>query len=444
MTDLCTRDSSPLRYTASVGAHHMVVDTTSAKSIAAEMTNGGPPGEEIIANILHVLSSSTRLSPLICKRSANNTNRHDWDPLYSFAIYKESCDSFLFRWLTDCISTLNSSTSCCTDNEEGIIMDAFVNTSQMENIVANSPGDDRLWFAGLKLLKTRLFPPIHDDGRCDSIPPHIILQTVLDSYYCTDTDLILGEPSPNCCDGERSDDITIFRLPTSIGMFYLQTVLISHVLDQANNFSNTKVRWRRLKSMTDDARSLFQRMLLDYAAKSMDSNFYPSLIMPIATWCYTNHLFPSCHQLIEKLLWNEVANPSKGTNHGVMLLQSCYDSFRLMTTLLALDVGISYNPESPSRNLVMILKCIDCQKTNDFFELVRSMHDKMPDMGDQLLSWWNPDTGFRRGLLLEEDLLLFPCSDAKSYDGIGIALVASWRLQIQANTTPELSEICPL
>ena len=72
------------------------------------------------------------------------------------------------------------------------------------------------------------------------------------------------------------------------------------------------------------------------------------------------------------------------------------------------------------------------------------MHDKMPDMGDQLLSWWNPDTGFRRGLLLEEDLLLFPCSDAKSYDGIGIALVASWRLQIQANTTPELSEICPL
>ena len=328
-------------------------------------------------------------------------------------------------------------------------MDAFVNTSQMENIMANNPGDDRLWYAGLKLLKSYLFPPMHDDGKCDPISPHIILQTVLDSYYCTDTDLILGEPSPNCCDKERSDDMTLSRLPTSIGMFYLRTFLISHALDQANNsivteskISYKTIRWRRLKSMTDDACSLFQRMLLDYAAKSMANDVYLGLIMSIATWCYTNHLFPSCHHLIEKLLWNEVANPSNETNHSVMLLQSCYDSFRLMTTLLALDVGIGYDPDSPSQSVVMILKCIDCQKTNDFFELVRSIHGKMPDKGGQLVSWWNP--GFRRGLWLEEDLLLFPCSDAKSYDGIGIALLAYWRLQVQANTTPELSQICPL
>ena len=454
------------------------------------LKNDEPPGEEIIANALHILSSSTRMSPFRCGRTGDG----DWDPRQESAI--ESLDSgnsthtknFLFRWLNEFAPTLG----CPRRTDLGGIMDAFVHTSRMDEVLKDEQDDDLLWHAGLSQLRSQLYP--NEDGRSHSslnpIPPHLLLRTVMDSYYCNDSDLELGGLSAADVDDNKTSD-DVFRLPSSIGMFYLRTFLVSRALESAEESipqsegNRETVRWRRLKSMSDEACSLFRRMAFDYAAKSSNNlrmgmipksvepgeiyDIDPNLIKAMATFCYTNHVFPSSRDLLLALVRNETKSRGRGTQHGTMLLKSCYELFREMTTLLALDVALlNFDYATPSRCVQWVLKLIESQNTNDFFDCVKSQknmtrnhgsHGKVSEEGAELhFPWSDTGDGFNEeGLSLEEDLLLYPSigvmqdkvedfSNAAFYDGTGIALLAYWKLWAQAQ--PKLgsssSEIRPL
>lgn len=225
--------------------------------------------------------------------------------------------------------------------------------------------------------------------------------------------------------------------------------------------------------MSDDALSLFRRMVFDYSAKAMNDvrdrtipilsesgnncRVDPNLIITMATFCYANHIFPSVTNLLRALLRNETKSRCQGTQ----LLQSCYESFREMTTLLALDVALAnYDRVTPSRCVRWILRRIESQRTDDFFHYCVESQKKMTrNAGLEMhLPWSDTGDDFHRNCLsLEEDLLLYPSigvmqdkSDgpgyAKFYDGMGIALLAYWKLWAQAQPGLGLSssEICPL
>jgi hypothetical protein len=462
-----------------------------------------PPGEEVIANVLHILSSSTRISPLFFGRRTGDDG-NNWDPFLSpLSEYaSDSLDSrnnsthhakkdFLFRWLNESMPTHG-----CPHRRTNLggIMDAFVHTGRMDEVLKDKPDDDLLWHAGLSLLRSLLYPN-NEDGRLqsswDPIPPHLLLRTVMDSYYCNDSDLELGGLSATVVD-DNNDNNRVFRLPSSIAMFYLRTYLISRALESAEESiphsegNRETVRWRRLKSMSDDACCLFRRMLFDYSVKAASNvrmgiiptpvepggiyGIDPNLILAIATLCYTHHVFPSSRALLLALVRNETKSHGGGTQHGAMLLKSCYELFREMTTLLAFDVALlNSDYATPSRCVLWVLKLIESQNTNDFFDCVKSQknttrshgrhHGKVSEEGAEMhLPWSDTGDGFNEeSLSLEEDLLLYPSigvmqdkvedfSTAAFYDGTGIAILAYWKVWAQAQ--PELgsssSEIRPL
>ncbi|KAL3804227.1 hypothetical protein ACHAW5_011147 [Stephanodiscus triporus] len=372
-----------------------------------------------------------------------------------------------------------------------MIANAFIRAGRMDfGVAKDEPDDDLLvWHEGLNLLRTRLHPPDNEeDGGSrssksdDAIPPHVLLRIVMDSYYCNDVELELGELSAMDVVDDDDDDVNdrrMFRLPSSMGMFYIRTFLISRALECAEGSIpqserlREAVRWRRLKSMSDDARSLFRRMVFDYSAKALNDvrdrtipesselgkkcRVGPNLIITMATFCYANRIFPSMTNLLRALMQNETKSRCQGTH----LLQSCYESFREMTTLLALDAALINNDRAtPSRCAQWILRRIESQNTDDFFHYCVESQKKMTrNVGLEMHFPWS-DTGndFRRNCLsLEEDLLLYPSigvmqdksegpSYAKFYDGMGIALLAYWKLWAQAQPGLSLSssEICPL
>ena len=457
-----------------------------------------PPGEEVIANVLHILSSSTRICPLLCGRRTGDDG-NNWDPFLSLSDH--ACDSFdpsgnnsthhakknfLFWWMDEFMPTLG-----CRPRQTnlGEITNAFVHTSRMDEVMKDKPDDDLLWHAGLSLLRSRLYP--NEDGRSqsslDPIPPHLLLRTVMDSYYCNVSDLELGGLSATYVD-DKNDNNCVFRLPSSIGMFYLRMFLISRALESAEESiphsegNRETVRWRRLKSMSDDACCLFRRMSFDYSVKVLSNvrmgiiptpvepggiyGIDPNLITAVATFCYTHLVFPSSRDLLLALVRNETKSHGRGTQHGAMLLKSCYELFREMTTLLALDVALLKSDyATPSRCVQWVLKLIERQSTNDFFDCVKSQknmtrsHGKVSEEGAGMyLPWSDKADGFNEeGLSLEDDLLLYPSigvmqdkvedfSNAAFCDGTGIALLAFWKVWAQAQ--PELgsssSEIRPL
>jgi hypothetical protein len=163
------------------------------------------------------------------------------------------------------------------------------------------------------------------------------------------------------------------------------------------------------------------------------------------------------------LLRNELKTHERGTTHGVMLMQSRYESFREMTTLLALEVAlVNHYYLAPSQCVQRVLSCI---KSNDFYDCIKSQKKKScngsrrtnseNNAAEIYLPWSDTSDGLNKEhLSLEEDLLLYPSTgiiqgkpeDSKCvsfYDGTGIALLAYWKLWAQASATPN-SEISPL
>mmetsp|Transcript_11515 Transcript_11515/g.24539 ORF Transcript_11515/g.24539 Transcript_11515/m.24539 type:complete len:795 (-) Transcript_11515:54-2438(-) len=432
------------------------------------------PLDEILANVLQILSSSTFTSPLICQYYWEEEGKDEnasvsWDPFVSFAESILDVDSrvstnsnnFLEKWLQ------HVTTHGIANNNEGVAKDVhalFLDNNRMNELLSNrdhKPDDDLLWLAGLELLKSTLFP--EKDSNMDPIPPHELLLFLTDSYSFNDDDLVIGNLV--AAEEENMSSKKLYRLPSSIAMFFLRTLLLSHALESAKESITESlktfkpVRWRRMKSMVDDALSIFQRMVFDYSGKVVDGidfnawpeplKYYPiepGHIISIGTWLYTNHLFPACHDILSMLLRNHLDGSNPGTS-GVKLLETCYETFSMLTALMALEVAvISQEHSAPSTCVQNIIARIEHQNTGDFFnlvtlaqgEIIGKVSVQIPEEKDEEVCCpWN-DYGHGtsgRGLSLEEHLLLYPSIRKKNggafYDELGIAAIAYWRLKAQ-------------
>ena len=421
-----------------------------------------------------------------------------WDPFVSFirstqpnidwglAIH----ENFLYNWLSEFLQTLHCHHQRTTMGEIGNedmmqIVYAFIDTSRLNKLMSddNKPSDDLFWQAGLDLLKTHIFP---DDESVDSsesplnldpIPPHELMRTVMDSYYCKDDDIEMGELSAL---EAQMPSKRMYRLPTSVAMFSLRTFLLSHALEGAEQSipdtseSSKNVRWRRLTSMANDALSLFQRMLYEHVGKTVDNFRYgrhptslqhypvePNHVTSMSAWSYTNIVFPSCHGLLCKILQNDIAS-SEGNGNGTLssgvtkTLESCYGCFRMLISILALEVAVVDQEHSrPSRSIKEVLKCIGSQSTNDFFDRVKSAQkviackdpiDEADGEGSYTHCPWHSSYFFNGGSSLEEELLLYPsirkyhdktdkACTSTFYDELGIAVIAYWKLWAQVTSS---------
>ena len=482
-------------------------------------TNDDISRQEIVANVLHILSSQTKTIPATCRCTWGNNyatidnTKHEsdvsWDPFKSLlsdddnTLHDDGDDethiNFPWYWLdafaSQCkiMSRGARNTSNNARNEEKLmqIKSVFIDsTNQLNKVMLNddSPDDDLLWQVGIDLLKTHLFGK-SDMDEDNTIPPHELLRVVMDSYYCNDNEdfdnmILSGVEMPT----KEDEDVYVvempqeqmYRIPTSIGMFYLRSVLMCLALQNAKQSiinsqkSSKPIRWRRLRSMVDDSISLFQRMLFDYVGKAVDNfehgrhpksmKLYPIEpihIIELSSWLYTQHVFPSCKDLLLKILFNEASGSNKGTSSEVKVLESCYNSFRMLTTLLAMDVTLVN--VKPSFSVKLILKCIENHDKSQFFNQVRLAQKRITpkDTSDEDLShdesvkndmyqpWSDRGDNFQViGLSLEEDLLLQPLirkrhenSDRSSgntfFDEIGIALIAYWKLCKQPQSSQE-------
>ena len=488
---------------------HMQMSNQHTMSIASSR-------EDIIANVLQILSSSTSISPLLCRcehresvddvvdgeRGAHNVS---WDPFVSLSKPKPmpmalfGCDGrvvpvthskFLYNWLNEFIPTIR-----CNQNANMTeIRNAFVDSSRMVKLLKkkNKPTDDQLWHAGLQQIQTQLYPN-DAPGRIakknlGSIPPHVLLQTVMDSYYGNDTDLDLGNLSGI---DEVPGKSRMYFLPTSVSMFFLRTFLISHALESAyesirlSQAKSQPIRWKRLKSMVDDARALCRLMTFDYAGKAIGEYVYgrvprkvnlfqpdplqqvpnallfypvePTHVVSVATWAYTNLVLPASHALLGELLRNESFGTVSGTQYRGKILESCHETFSMLTTLLALDIGgVVQDYTAPSCCVRWALHCIDSKSTNEFYDLVMAETDhynsidngkKSSDREGRTYLPWNGNVDDRpSGLSLCDHLLLYPMtrkiyeesvdvSDTTFYDELGIAYMGYWKLRAQAEAT---------
>jgi len=439
--------------------------------------------EGIVANVLHILRTYTKTSPLIGRCKWEKIN--DKDTNISWAFHNTATNftthyNFLSQWL-DAFLRPGRRTS---DNDKVIqVKSAFANDRQLDRLMNDSdlrPSDDFLWEVGFSLLRSHLFKDDSEDG----IAPHELLRIVMDSYYCNDDDkdTTLGDLSAT---HETTSNEQTYYLSTPVAMFYLRTFLMCHALQQAKvSISDTSkpIRWKRLRSMVNDCQALYQRMLFDYTGKAIDNFLYVGnpnktmklypiqpnhVISVVASWLYTAHLFPSCKDLLLDILSNELNNNSNSKGI-VKVLEYCYSCFKGMTTLLALDAVVEQDHDRPSCCVQWMLKCMKCIKnsnTNEFFDRVMSAQETMSredesademsdDEIDKMYQLWN-DRDFDfidRGASLEEDFLLYPsirrrneesntASDNTYYDEIGIAILAYWKLRAQVDSSLEVDPL---
>ena len=427
--------------------------------------------EEIVANVLHILSSHTKTSPLIGRCKWEKINGKDTN--VSWAFHNTSTNftthhNFLSQWLDSFLRPDNVTGWRTSDNDKVIqVKSAFANDRQLDRLMNDRdlrPSDDFLWEVGFGLLRSHL---IKDDSE-DSIAPHELLRIVMDNYYCNDDEenSALGDLSAT---HETSSNEQTYYLPTPVAMIYLRTFLMCHILQQAKaSISDTSksIRWKRLRSIVDDCMALYQRMLSDYTGKAIDNlgiitmklyPIQPNHVIQVASWLYTAHLFPSCKDLLSDILTNELNN-SSNSKGIVKVLESCYNCFKMMTTLLSLDaMVVKQDYDSPSCAMQWILNCIKDRNTSEFFVRVVSAQktissedesaDEIPDEEtDEMYLPWNDRDVKDRGSSLKEDFLLYPsiirrneesntASDNTYYDELGVAILAYWKLRAQVSTS---------
>ena len=142
----------------------------------------------------------------------------------------------------------------------------------------------------------------------------------------------------------------------------------------------------------------------------------------------------------------------------VKVLESCYNCFKGITTLLALDVAaVKQDYDSPSCAVQWILKCIKNDSTRFFVRVMSaqktlsSEDEGVDEMSDEELDVemyqpWNDRDFNNRGAPLVEDFLLYPsirrrneesntASDITYYDELGIAIMAHWKLRAQVDSS---------
>jgi len=440
--------------------------------------------EEIVANVLHILRTYTKTSPLIGRCKWEKIN--DKDTNVSWTFHNTSTNftthyNFLSEWLDTCLRPDDVTGWRATDDGTVTqVKSAFANDRQLDRLMNDSdrrPSDDFLWAVGFSLLRSHLFK---DDSE-DSIAPHELLRIVMDSYYCNDDDedTTLGDLSAT---HETTTEEQTYFLPALVAIFFLRTFLMCHALQQAKeSISDTSkpIRWKRLRSIVDDCMALYQRMVFDYTGKAIDNFLYvghpdktrklypiqPNHIISVSSWLYSAHVFPSSKDLLLDILSNEV-NKSSNSKGIIKVLESCYNCFKMMTTLLALDAVVTQNYNCPSCAVQCILNCIKNSTSELFVRVVSAQKtissedesvDEMSDDEEEIDEMYQPwnDRDFRdfkdRGASLVEDFLLYPSIRRRNeesntasdtyYDDLGIAILAYWKHRAQVDSPLEVDPL---
>jgi hypothetical protein len=183
----------------------------------------------------------------------------------------------------------------------------------------------------------------------------------------------------------------------------------------------------------------------------------PTHVVSVATWSYTNLVLPASHSLLGELLKNESFGTVSGTQYRGKILESCHETFSMLTTLLALDIGVVVQDyTTPSCCVRWALHCIESKSTSEFYDLVTSETEhynsidngkKSSDREGRTYLPWNGTIDDRpSGLSLCDHFLLYPMtrkiyeesvevSDTTFYDELGVAYMAYWKLRAQAEAT---------
>ena len=419
--------------------------------------HSAPP--EAVENVLRVLGS-TDISLLVCSCEWDEKSV-DWNAVFSLECLPDcDCERFLTRWLGIFTSVnrkrLNDDDRDKIDSIKSGILDGALNGAD------DMPNDDTIWLAGLETLLSTC-----GEDEC-SMPPHELLRVVMDSYYCSDTELELGGLASIC--GAETCLSRLYRLPASLSLFIIRTLLSCSALQNARKSiardtkNGQRVRWRRLRSLVEDTLALFQRMLFDYAGLAMDhyeagghpssSAIYPiepDHVLMVGSWLFTRNVYPSCQYLLAELLREEA---SKEQVSSSKLLETCYECFGMLTSLLALDSALVDREYSDRTNcLEEVSKCAEI--SDDFYKQVIAVQQRQPhddnqdsdssdgDNEEEEYIIWKDSRA--RGISLAEDLCLYTslrkshyCSgnrvsfrDSRDvYDCLGVALLAHRKLTL--------------
>lgn len=267
--------------------------------------------------------------------------------------------------------------------------------------------DTVIWIAGLQLIHD-IIANCKLKSMCDDpIEPHVLLSTLLDSYYRRDVDCQFDDIQQHCGLHGR-------KLSSTHAMFCLRLVLATIAIEKSvectrsSMESSETIRWRRLKSMIDDVVSLFKKMLLnqlDLEHESESSTAETQNVITMATYIYVEIMFPSCRELLQLLLEN-VSDAAFMTR----TLQTSHTFLASLTSLSALQFIFGEGEVASSSVLQMIMGCINDPFTDNLFQLMKrnallgndGNHDKQ-----KRFCLWKNET-FQRGSHFIEGLLLYP------------------------------------
>lgn len=347
--------------------------------------------EEVLANVLHTLSSKT-ISPL---RLGNNGSA------FVPSSENENKEMSGCDWLNQLVAHLRLT---ATD-------DSVVNQVMKSMVVESgtTSNDEKLiWVAGLQL--------VHDivnnnakNMSDEPMEPHILLSTLIDSYYyCDDNGGLETTSSIESEASGTSSTIAMFQLRS-----ILATIAIEHSIKVTQDAieKSATIRWRRLRSMIDDVTSLFRKMLINQLGSALDceSTHASQLITAIATNIYVKQTFPACRELIEMLLHNGTTDAAFTTR----VLQTSYSCYGLLTSLAALQ--FVFGEKDSDDRMHLIIDCMRNSKTDSIFKLMLSKQQAVTGSGiiqnKTRFCLWDSIATYKceRGSDFLRDLLLYPC-----------------------------------
>lgn len=412
--------------------------------------------EDVLATVLHILSSSTKVSPLTsnddgtvyvhfsphCSRSSKNEGHDNTDHLPCPSHFKDDDDVqrsaiYLEQFLKRIFGA--ETNASVVDAVMSVMVDFSRENAVVIGDSLKAHDDNVIWEAGLKLIHHTISDEKYGTLDDEPISPHIILSAVMDSYYCLDSDPESQQTHDyeqgGSSDQQPNDETQAQHLSTSLAMFYLRSLIASVAIEEAANLtlksiassSTTSIRWRRLKSMIDDITSLFKKILSDQliAVLAQESDPVKKAIqtmrlISMATSVYVRNIFRACTNLIELLL-NNACKSSSDVHFKRRILETSYTCIGTLTSLLALQVVFVEEVELSYSVMHLVLQCIDDQHNDNIFQSMLDEYDSSSNYDQaktQKFNLWN-EIGVKkreRGFDLIQDLLLYPSIRLSYYD----------------------------
>ena len=280
-----------------------------------------------------------------------------------------------------------------------------------------------IWEASLKLIHHIISGKQCDEISDEPIPPHVLLSTVMDSYYYNKNDEWMDDIDTinhrtSNYSQQHQNESKSQKPSTPPAIIYLRSLLAACAIEKSVELtqkllqsSPKAIRWRRLKSMVDDVIELFRKMVLDQLAKVLtfehNATKEVTLLLTMATYVYVHNIFLACRDLMELLMQH-----SSDASFKTRVMKTSYTCIGMMTSLAALGFIFGQGDVASSSLLCKIIKCIEDPRSDNLCELL--LHNTTPtgkqaNRKNSCSLWDNIALNkCERGLDLMTDLLLYP------------------------------------